>query len=337
MISKFIDFSIKNETGIIKLNRPNALNALNYDMVSSFLKILLEWRENIEIKRVLLCGKGKSFCAGGDIKSLFLSSDKNDLKKKFFQKEYLLNNTINEFSKNYLSVWDGIVIGGGVGLSIYGNYRLVTEKAKFAMPETAIGFFPDVGGSYFLSRLTKGKGLYLGLTGKTCNARDMMDLGLATHYLPSEWIFKAKKEYIENGSIHTSSYYPEMASDIKENQNFIEDVFIGSLEEIMSKLQMSKSEFGKKIYSHLLTRCPMSLAVTTKLIKFGKSKTLRECLSMEYQLSQHMAYRDDFNNGVYSVLVSKNHNTQWKPSTIIEINHDKLNKMFEPHAEKLYL
>jgi enoyl-CoA hydratase/carnithine racemase len=228
-------------------------------------------------------------------------------------------------------------MGGGVGISIHGKYRLVTEKAKFAMPETAIGFFPDVGGSYFLSRLTKGKGLYLGLTGKTCNARDMMDLGLATHYLPSEWIFKAKKEYIENGSIYTSSYYPEMASDIKENQNFIEDIFIGSLEEIMSKLQMSKSEFGKKIYSHLLTRCPMSLAVTTKLINLGKSKTLRECLDMEYQLSQHMVYRDDFNNGVDSVLISKNHNPQWNPPSIIEINYDILNKMFETNDKKLYL
>jgi enoyl-CoA hydratase/carnithine racemase len=336
MISKFIDFSIKNETGIIKLNRPNALNALNYDMVSSFLKILLEWRENIEIKRVLLCGKGKSFCAGGDIKSLFLSSDKNDLKKKFFQKEYLLNNTINEFSKNYLSVWDGIVIGGGVGLSIYGNYRLVTEKAKFAMPETAIGFFPDVGGSYFLSRLTKGNGLYLGLTGKACNARDMMDLGLATHYLPSELVLEEKEKYIEGDEVNISNFYPEMSSEIIENQNFIEDIFQGTLKEIIYNLKISKSEFGQKIYSHLLTRCPMSLAVTTKLIDLGKSKTLKECLNMEYQLSQHMVYRADFNNGVDSVLVSKNHNPLWKPLTINGINYDELYKMFEPHTKRLY-
>ena len=337
MISKFIEFSVKGETGIIKLNRPDALNALNYDMASNFLDVLLEWKESPKIERVLLHGEGKSLCAGGDVKSLFLSSNKNNLKKKFFQKEYLLNNTINEFSKNYLSIWDGIVMGGGVGLSIYGKYRLVSEKAKFAMPETAIGFFPDIGGSYFLSKLKKGKGLYLGLTGKTCNARDMMDLGLATHYLPSEWVLKAKKKYIENGSINTSSYYPEISSDITENQDFIEDVFKGSLKEIINKLKISKSEFGKKIYSHLLTRCPMSLAVTTKLINLGKSKTLRECLDMEYQLSQYMVYRDDFNNGVDSVLISKNHSPQWNPSSIKEINYDKLNKMFEPHDEKLYL
>ena len=337
MISNFIKFSIENETGIIKLNRPNALNALNYDMAEIFLDTLLEWKKNKKIKRILLFGEGKSLCAGGDVKSLFLSSGNNRLKEIFFQKEYLLNNTINEYSKKYLSVWDGIVMGGGVGLSIYGSYRLASEKAKFAMPETAIGFFPDVGGSYFLSKLKKGNGLYLGLTGKVCNARDMMDLGLATHYMPSEWIGKTKEEYIENGNISTSSYYPEMSSEIIENQNFIEDVFQGNIEDIIDRLKISNTEFGQKIYFHLLTRCPMSLAVTTKLFEISKSKTLKECLNIEYQLSQNMVYRDDFNNGVDSVLVSKNNNPKWNPSSINKINFDELNKMFELTTKKLYL
>ena len=337
MNSEFINFSIENETGIIKLNRPEALNALNYDMAIILLEKLLQFKKNKNINRIMLYGEGKSFCAGGDVKSLFLSSGKNKLKKKFFQKEYLLNNTINEFGKSYLIIWDGIVMGGGVGLSIYGNYRLASEKAKFAMPETAIGFFPDVGGSYFLSKLTKGNGLYLGLTGKVCNARDMMDLGLATHYMPSEMIKKAKEKYIEDGKINISSYYPDMSSEIKENQTFIEDVFQGTIKEIMNKLKICKNKFGQGLYSHLLKRCPMSLAVTTKLLNLCKSKTLRECLNIEYQLSQHMVYRNDFNNGVDSVLVCKNHNPQWKPSNINEINYEEINKMFESSDEKLYL
>ena len=337
MIAELIQFSIKNNTGIIKLNRPDNLNALNYDMACNFLDVLLDWKENSKIDRVLLYGKGKSLCAGGDVKSLFLSSGKNNLKEIFFQKEYLLNNTISEFPKNYLSIWDGIVMGGGVGLSIYGNYRLVSEKAKLAMPETAIGFFPDVGGSYFLSKLPKGIGLFLALTGKSCNARDMMDFGLATHYLPSEWIFNTKEVYVENGDINTSGYYPEMSSDIIDNKNFIEDIFQNNLKEIINKLKYSKNEFGQKIYDHLLKRCPMSLAVTVKLIEDAKSKTLSECLEIEYQLSQHMVYRNDFNYGVDSVLVSKNHQPQWYPSSINEINYEQLNKMFEPHVDKLYL
>ena len=228
-------------------------------------------------------------------------------------------------------------MGGGVGLSLYGNYRLVTEKAKFAMPETGIGFFPDVGGSYFLSRLKKGIGLYLGLTGKPCNALDMMNLGLATHYLPYDKILKAKEKYIRNGDIDSSSLYPKMFSEIEENEKFIEDIFQGTLEEIMNKLKVTKSEFGKKIYSHLLTRCPMSLAVTTKLINTALSKTLKQCLNIEYQLCQYMVNRDDFNNGVDSVLVSKDLKPQWKPININEINTDELNKMFELNAKKLYL
>ena len=117
------------------------------------------WKTDISIKRVLLTGEGKALCAGGDIKSLFLSSGKSNLKKLFLQKEYTLNYAISQFKKPYLTIWNGVVMGGGAGLSIYGNARIATEKSKFAMPETAIGFFPDVGGSYFLSKLKNGIGL----------------------------------------------------------------------------------------------------------------------------------------------------------------------------------
>ena len=337
MSSHFIKFTEQTNTGIIKLNRPDALNALNYEMAVDFLEILSKWKTTHSIKRVLLLGEGKAFCAGGDVKSLFSSSNKNTLKETFFQKEYTLNYNINEFPKNYLTVWNGLVMGGGVGLSIYGNYRLATEKAKFAMPETAIGFFPDVGGSYFLSQLKNGIGAYLGLTGKVLNVRDMIDLGIATHYLPSEGLCKTIDEYIKKGNINSSSYYPEMSSEITENKNFIEDTFQNDLSEMMKKLKNSKEEFGQKIYHHLLSRCPMSLAVSIKLINNAKSKSLKECLEIEYQLSQHMVYRNDFNNGVNSVLVSKNKQPQWSPSTIDEINYDEVNKMFEPHIKKLYL
>ena len=228
-------------------------------------------------------------------------------------------------------------MGGGVGLSIYGKYRLVSDKAKFAMPETAIGFFPDVGASYFLSRLPKGVGLYLGLTGNLCNSRDMMDLGLATHYLPSDLIIKAKEEYIKNGSVITSSSYPQMSSEIVENRNLIEDIFHGSLKEIFSKLKKSKNIFCQKLYFHLLTRCPMSLVVTEKLINKAKLKPLNECLGLEYQLSQRMVYRNDFNNGVDPGGGRKNNKPQWNPSNVNEISSEEIDKLFEIHTEKLYL
>ena len=140
MAEDYINFSQKNGTGIVKLNRPKALNALNYDMAEIFLKKLNEWDLKNSIKRILVYGEGNAFCAGGDVKNLFLSSNRNNLKEIFFQKEYTLNNAINEFKKDYLSIWNGIVMGGGVGLSMYGKYRVATQNPKFAMPESAIGF-----------------------------------------------------------------------------------------------------------------------------------------------------------------------------------------------------
>ena len=154
-----IIFQEKNETGIILLNNPKVLNALDLEMAELFFSKLNQWQYNNNIKRVLLKGEGKAFCVGGDVKSMFLSSGVSDLKKIFLFKEYKLNYAISQFTKPYLSIWDGIVMGGGAGLSIHGNSRIATENAKFAMPETAIGFFPDVGGSYFLSRIPNNLGL----------------------------------------------------------------------------------------------------------------------------------------------------------------------------------
>ena len=336
MIENFIEFSKQTNTGIIKLNRPKALNALNYEMAVVFLKQLKNWQSDNSIKRILITGEGNAFCAGGDVKNLILSPD-NQLKKKFFQKEYTLNNCINEFTKDYLSIWNGIIMGGGAGLSIYGNYRIATEKTRFAMPESAIGFFPDIGASYFLSKLKKGVGLFLGLTGYIINARDVLDLNLATHYYHSKNISKIKKNYIQKGYLKTTDQYPKMESELKKNENFIEDIFQNDLKFIFSKLKTSKSDFGQKIYTHLLKRCPMSLAVSTKLINNAKSKSLSQCLEIEYQLCQHMVYRNDFENGVNAVLVNKTYKPQWNPSKIENINYEEVDKMFEPHVEKLYL
>jgi len=335
MTSNFIQFSIVSDTGIINLNRPKVLNALNLEMAQQFYKKIREWNSDSQIKRVLLKGEGKSLCTGGDIKSLYFSSNKNKLKKKFFQVEYKLNNTINEFTKPYLSLWNGLVMGGGVGLSIYGNCRLVSDTTKFAMPETAIGFFPDVGASHFLSKLDNGIGLFLGLTGKICNAKDLMVFGLATHYLPQNMINKTIENYISGKECINGNHFPTLASDILDNRNFIEDTFIGNIQSIMKKLKNSALPFAKKIYDHLLTRCPMSLAVTTELLHKAKSKNLKKCLKMEYQLCQKMVYRKDFNNGVDAVLVSKTNSPIWSPSSIYDINVDEVKKLFHPHIKEL--
>ena len=336
-MKNLILFNEINGTGIVHLYRPKALNALNLEMTEAFLKQLTKWKIDKNIKRVLLTGEGKAFCAGGDIKSMFLSAKVLNLKKNFLFKEYTLNYFISQFSKPYLSIWNGIVMGGGVGLSVYGSARIASEKSRFAMPETGIGFFPDVGGSYFLSRISQGVGLYLGLTGQIINAKEMITFGLATHFQHSENIERTMSKFINYGFLPSSQNIKENPSTVLNNLNFIQDTFQGDCISIMNTLKNTPSEFAKQTYNSLLKRCPMSLAITVELLNRAKKLSLKECLEMEYQLSQHIVYRDDFNNGVDAILVSKTYNPGWSPASIHDINFEEVNKFFEPHIEPLNL
>ena len=330
-------FSEIDQTGIIKLNRPKALNALNLEMAKKFYDKLLEWEENNNISRVILYGEGKHFCAGGDVKSLVLAGKKNQLKYDFFKIEYRLNYLISQFSKEFLSIWNGVVMGGGVGLSIYGDHRLVTDNSKFAMPEASIGFFPDVGGSYFLSNLPGNIGKYVGLTGDVLSVNELIFFGLATHYINLNDIEDVKENFINNGNILSDNYEVENDTNIIRNIDQINELFDGNIKKIIANLKNNNSEFSKKILDILSNKCPMSLAITTKLIDDAKGRSLKECLEIEFQLSQKIVYRDDFDNGVTSLLISKDHNPIWQPSNIDEINIDELNNYFESDTESLYL
>ncbi len=332
-----IVFSESNRTGIIKLNRPKALNALNLEMAKKFHDKLLEWEEKDNILRVLLVGEGKHFCAGGDVKSLVLAGKENSLKHDFFKIEYKLNYLISQFSKEFLSVWNGVVMGGGVGLSIYGDHRLATDNSKFAMPESAIGFFPDVGGSYFLSNLPGNIGKYIGLTGEVLGLNELIFFGLATHYFKNNKIEDVKEKFITRGEISHDNFEVKNDTYLIKNMNLINELFNGNIQTIISNLKNHNSEFSKKILDILLVKCPMSLAISTKLIDDAKGKPLKECLETEFQLSQKIVYRSDFDNGVNSVLISKDHNPIWEPSKIDEINIEDLDFYFETHTENLYL
>ncbi len=332
-----IIFEEIQNTGIIKLNRPQALNALNMEMAKLFSDKLKEWENNDTIQRVLLHSEGKHFCAGGDVKSLFLTRNENKLKKNFFKTEYKLNYQISQFSKEFLSIWNGVVMGGGVGLSIYGDHRLATESTKFAMPESSIGFFPDVGASFFLSNLPYNIGKYIGLTGTVLETNDLVYLGLATQYFNIEKLATVKENYIKTGKVDNDTYEVRHDSEIIKNIDLINKLFQGDIKNIFSNIYSNNTEFSKKILEILLKKCPMSLAITSKLIDDAKGRSLKECLEIEYQLSQKLVYRADFDNGVNSVLVAKDHKPQWDPSSIEKINIKNLNKYFEIHTEKLYL
>ena len=318
-------FNVQGSTGIITLNRPKALNALNLNMAVKFANKLKEWEENNKIKRVLLKGNGNHFCAGGDVKSVHLSGTFSELKREFFLKEYSLNLQIKNFSKPYLSIWNGVVMGGGVGLSIYGDYRIVNESTKFAMPETSIGFFPDVGGSYFLSKLDSNIGKYLGLTGEVIMCDDLLNFGLATHYCPENKIDDLIENYILDGSINK---YEKTTNTFFSNEklDFINKNFSGDIYEIFNNIETENEE--NLLIDKLKSKCPMSLAVTAMLIKDSNNKTLKECLELEYRLSQKMTNRHDFAEGIEAVLIKKHHSPKWQPSSIKEINKYDLEDLF---------
>jgi len=329
-----IKFEIIKSTGVITLNRPQALNALNIDMGEQFSETLNKWSADKKIKRVLLKGEGKHFCAGGDVKKVHLSGNKSNLKKNFFSTEYKLNYEIYNFPKPYMSIWNGVVMGGGVGLSIYGDYRIVTDTTKFAMPETAIGFFPDVGGSYFLSRLKDNIGLLLGLTGYILNANEILSLELGTHYCPINELDNLIDEYISKGTINNFIKTPLDNSSILINTNLISECFNGNIQDILNKIKNSSLNY--KLYQNIINKCPMSLFVTNELIKKGRKKSLKECLEMEFNLSQKMVYRNDFNQGIDAVLISKTHKPKWDPELLEDINLNEVESFFEENNNQLF-
>tara|TARA_B100001964_G_scaffold226321_1_gene275107 strand:+ start:154 stop:1149 length:996 start_codon:yes stop_codon:yes gene_type:complete len=329
-----IKFEIIRSTGVITLNRPQALNALNIDMAEQFSETLNKWSADKKIKRVLLKGEGNHFCAGGDVKKVHLSGNKSNLKKNFFSTEYKLNYEIYNFPKPYMSIWNGVVMGGGVGLSIYGDYRIVTDTTKFAMPETAIGFFPDVGGSYFLSRLKNNIGLLLGLTGYILNANEILSLELGTHYCPINELDNLIDEYISKGTINNFIKTPLDNSSILINTNLISECFNGNIQDILNKIK--NSSLNDKLYQNIINKCPMSLFVTNELIKKGRKKSLKECLEMEFNLSQKMVYRNDFNQGIDAVLISKTHKPKWNPELLEDINLNEVESFFEENKNQLF-
>ena len=329
-----INFDVIKSTGLITLNRPKTLNALNIEMAEQFSEKLNEWAKDQNIKRILLKGEGNHFCAGGDVKKVYLAGNKSDLKKNFFSTEYKLNYEIYNFPKPYMSIWNGVVMGGGVGLSIYGDYRIVTDTTKFAMPETAIGFFPDVGGSYFLSRLKNNIGLLLGLTGYILNANEILSLELGTHYCPINELDNLIDEYISKGTINDFTKIPLDNSSIFVNTNLISECFNGNMQNILNKIK--NSSLNDKLYQNITNKCPMSLFVTNELIRKGRKKSLKECLEMEFNLSQKMVYRNDFNQGIDAVLISKTHKPKWDPELLEDINLNEVESFFEENKNQLF-
>lgn len=327
------------DCGVIVLNRPKVLNVLNISMVQKIYPILKEWETSKKL--VIIEGAGeKAFCAGGDIKSLVLALNEpkgETLGAEFFRKEYTLNYLIGTYNKPYIALINGITMGGGVGLSVHGKYRIATEKTLFAMPETAIGLFPDVGGSYFLPRLKGKLGLYLGLTGHRLKGIDVLLAGIATHFVPSEKLADLKRDLLALQNTDTveeilNKYQPKLNHEfsLAPHMSQIENCFSApSVEEIIKRLKKDNSEWAQKNAEILLKMSPSSLKVSKKAIDEGNEKSLAECLEIEYRLAYTSLSRDsDFYEGVRALLLDKDQKPVWKPSSLADVTDEYINKRF---------
>ncbi|XP_029169426.1 3-hydroxyisobutyryl-CoA hydrolase, mitochondrial isoform X2 [Nylanderia fulva] len=327
------------DCGVIVLNRPKVLNALNMHMVQKIYLTLKEWESSKKL--VIIEGAGeKAFCAGGDIKSLVipLNEPKGEtLGAEFFKKEYTTNYLIGTYNKPYIAIINGITMGGGVGLSVHGKYRVATEKTLFAMPETAIGLFPDVGGSYFLPRLKGKLGLYLGLTGHRLKGIDVLLAGIATHFVPSEKIADLKRDLLALKNTDDiveilNKYQPKLNHEfsLAPYMSQIENCFSApSVEEIIERLKKDNSEWAQKNVKILLKMSPSSLKISKKAIDEGNGKSLAECLEIEYRLAYTSLIRDgDFYEGVRALLLDKDQKPMWKPPSLTDVTDEYVNKRF---------
>ncbi|XP_059052917.1 3-hydroxyisobutyryl-CoA hydrolase, mitochondrial [Achroia grisella] len=328
-------FETLNNAGIITLNRQKALNSLNLSMVNTMLPKLQEWENSKHM--VIIKGAGeKAFCAGGDVKAAI----DRVIGPKFFFTEYNVNYLIGKYKIPYIALIDGITMGGGMGLSVHGRYRVATEKTVIAMPETKIGLFPDVGGSYFLPRLQVNLGLYLGLTGDRLKGKDVVKAGIATHYVTSKRLYELETllsrctSDVEISALLNKFNEPPEEFSLAPHIKHINYCFAAStVEEIIERLEKVQNDWSVKTLETLHQMCPGSLKITLRALQRGAQLDLAKCLKMEYRIACHSTENHDFPEGVRALLIDKDNKPQWKPKTLAEVDEDYVESFFKKFPE----
>jgi enoyl-CoA hydratase len=330
--------SIENRVGRIRLNRPKVLHALNHAMCSAMIAALAQWRESPEIRLVMLDhAEGRGFCAGGDVVMLARSGSADGAEARaFFHEEYRLNHLLFTYMKPTLAFMDGIVMGGGVGIAMPCRYRVATENTRFAMPETSIGLFPDVGGGWYLSRLPGRVGQFLALTGARLDGAECLHLGLATHYIPAEAIegvkaaILAEPERVE-AILDAASVAPPQPR-IAAHREAIDRLFASEhYEEILAALEADPSKWAQKELATLRTKSPQACKVSLRLLfegahmpDFGRE------MRMEYAVAAHVVQRPDFIEGVRALLIDKDNQPKWNPATPEGVSDRMIETIFGP-------
>lgn len=326
---------VQGRAGRLRLNRPKALHALSYHMIQTMSAALSSWREDDAVRAVIVDhAQGRGFCAGGDIRQL-ISSD-TAFRQRFFLDEYHLNHLLFTYAKPIIAFMDGITMGGGAGISLPARYRVATEHTRFAMPEAGIGLFPDIGGSWYLSRLPGQVGRYLGLIGARLDGAECLALGVATHYLPAASLDRAKA-LIANDAEHIDDILAQLSvtppsAGIIEKLPLIDRLFAAdTLEDIGSALRAEGSDWSNEVLAALASKCPVSCKVTLRQLAEGaKCQDFAEIMRMEYRIVNRMLARHDFTEGVRAAIIDKDNQPRWDPATPQEVDASLIDAIFAP-------
>ena len=334
--------------GHIRLNRPKAINALSLDMVRAISDALTGFAQDAGIAAVLMTGEGeRGLCAGGDIRALYEHRGAGTaFGLEFFREEYRMNAQIAAFPKPYIAIMDGITMGGGVGISAHGSVRVVTERTRLAMPETGIGFFPDIGASWLLARAPGELGTYLALTGESIGGADAILAGLADYFVAGNKLGAlretlaclpqgaGKQEII--AAIHSLCEHSSatLAAHLEEiNHNFCFD----DAKQIQAALEQADSDFARQTLNVLSQKSPTGMQVALRLLRLAKtSRTLEVCLQREYAACAQILTGTDFYEGVRAAVVDKDRRPKWQPSSLAEVTEEQISAYFVPAGAQLF-
>jgi len=335
-----IIFEKRGAAGLITLNRPKALNALTHGMCVSMQAKLKQWASDASVACVVIQGEGeRAFCAGGDIRTLYDSGKAGTpYAVEFYRDEYLLNAYIKHFPKPYIALLRGFVMGGGVGVSLHGSHRVADESMQFAMPETGIGLFPDVGGSFFLPRLPGEIGMYLGLTGTRLKTADAIYAGVATHFVPAirrEALIDALADGMEIGQALGAMSEPAAEASLGAQRATIDRIFgVANVESILAALDAGDGEWARTTALAIRTKSPTATKLAFRQIRNGKSLSFDDCMRMEFRMVNRVIAGHDFYEGVRATIIDKDGVPRWKPASLAEVNDADVDAYFESLGNK---
>ena len=333
-----IEFHQYGVAGVVTLNRPEALNALSIEMLQALYSQLQAWQTNHSVRVVIIRSSSeRAFCAGGDVRQAVAEIQEagGAPAKRYFETEYGIHAMMPTLSLPIISLVDGVVMGGGLGLARNAGMMIVSERIKYAMPETAIGLFPDVGANIFLRKAGLPTALMLGMTGTMIGAGDVMSWGLADACIPAtqfDAVITALSAISESDDIEAIISGFAVArpdSELAKNVSIIRDLFQGTLSDILVKVEMSDHPQAKLWHVALTSRCPASIAAIHHLLNQPEPKSLLEAINIDYKLALNMTERPDFVEGVRAVLIDKDNAPNWSPANLAEIDGEFLQNLFD--------